>query len=234
MIFPTAHEISIAVVTAARLHGEDPIASVQGAEGMRGRWLATAALLEAFPGTPHPWIAQSCGVSGRSRCENSRAELRMKRFHERYRAKWWSDADFEAVKAALAEAIAETDAELRNRAGVIDLASCEPRLPGAEGDQIPEPTSSFSPSFEDEKRDTLDDEAPDFSHLRDASDRTMSVRTIEAPKPVSAAARVLADFQRSRIIKTARGRVIDHRQVGIVDMGDPGPGRSALDQRGTP
>ena len=34
---------------------------------------------------------------------------------------------------------AEHEAELRNRAGVIDPASCEPRLPGAEGDQIPAP-----------------------------------------------------------------------------------------------
>ena len=34
---------------------------------------------------------------------------------------------------------AEHEAELRNRADVIEPASCEPRLPGAEGDQIPAP-----------------------------------------------------------------------------------------------
>ena len=34
---------------------------------------------------------------------------------------------------------AEHEADIRNRAGVIDPASCEPRLPGAEGDQIPAP-----------------------------------------------------------------------------------------------
>jgi hypothetical protein len=57
---------------------------------------------------------------------------------------------------------AEHEAELRNRAGAIDPASCEPRLPGAEGDQIsapiePPPMSVFAPSLEVEKPDTLDD-----------------------------------------------------------------------------
>jgi hypothetical protein len=59
---------------------------------------------------------------------------------------------------------AEHEAELRNRAGVIDPASCEPRLPGAEGDQIPAPIepppkSIFSSSFEGEKIDFTGDRA---------------------------------------------------------------------------
>jgi hypothetical protein len=60
---------------------------------------------------------------------------------------------------------AEHEAELRNRAGAIDPASCEPRLPGAEGDQIPAPIeppapmSVFAPSREVEKIDSLDDRA---------------------------------------------------------------------------
>jgi hypothetical protein len=56
---------------------------------------------------------------------------------------------------------AKHEAELRNCAGVIDPASCEPRLPGAEGDQIPAPieppVSVFAASLEVEKQDTLDD-----------------------------------------------------------------------------
>jgi hypothetical protein len=111
MIFPTAREIAVAVVTAARLHDEDPVLTVEGAASHRGRWLAVAALQEAFPATDHAWIALSCGVMGRTRSQNARAEIRSKRFGKEYsRAKWFLEADLETVKADLAKAIAETNA----------------------------------------------------------------------------------------------------------------------------
>ncbi|WP_109613521.1 hypothetical protein [Pseudaminobacter salicylatoxidans] len=48
-MFPTADQIAIAVVRACRLTGNDPIRTVSFSETSRGRFIAMAALLEAFP-----------------------------------------------------------------------------------------------------------------------------------------------------------------------------------------
>jgi hypothetical protein len=232
--YPTPREAAVAIVAAARIHDEDPVLTVEGAMSARGRWLATAALQEAFPEAPHDWIAAACGVTGRARCQNARAEIRSKRFGREYnRAKWFLEADLESVKSALAAAIAETDAELRNRLTDFETTPCEPNLPPEAPNVAPADAPVFAPLFGGLKSDVLDVEVPDFSHLQYAPEQTIATRRGNGPKTVSAA-RVLADFQRSHIIKTTHGRIIDHRQVGLVDLGDPAPGRSALDQRGAP
>lgn len=242
--YPTAREVAIAIVTAARIHDDDPVLTVEGATSHRGKWLAIAALQEAFPKTDRAWIASTCGLPLGYRSEQAHAEIKQKRSSGRYGTRWWSEADLNTVKSALAAAIAETDAELRNRmtAAVANPAAVTATpLPGTGGDVDPAPiteidgASAFAPLFGGLKSDVLDTEESDFfSHLRDARDYPRPGAAPIAPKPVSAAARSIADFQRARIIKTSRGRIIDRRIAGPADMGDPPPGRSALDQRGAP
>lgn len=200
--FPTAREIAVAIVTAARLHDECPILTVEGAHASRGRWLAIAALQEAFPGTPHDWIPQACGLPGRLRCMNARSEIRFKR-SSKYPAKWFREADLDIVKGPLAAEMARTGWPATTLAPVVEV------------------TTPAAPKLE-----------PDCQ-----------------PRAPSAAAHALADFHRSRIAKTARGpsemappvtpledrtRAFGSRSplsVSALVMGDPAPGRSALDQR---
>lgn len=267
--YPTAREVAVTIVAAARIHDEDPVLTVEGASAARGRWLAMAVLFEAFPETSYRTISAWCGILDRTRNANSRSELAFKRKHAGSPKgfKWWRDVDFEIVKSALAAAIAETDAEIRNRliaavanadpapradpaeasAGpprlrLFDITADELRgLPSELIEQLSPETQAlaadgvFSPLFGGIKSDVLDVEIPDFSHLQNTSDRQV-VPAIspphQAPAPVSAGALAIAEFQRSRITKTGRGHVIDHRQAwGMVDLGEPQPGRSALDQR---
>ncbi len=47
--FPSADDVAVAIVAAARSEGEDPIACAQGALGLRCRHYAMAVLQEAFP-----------------------------------------------------------------------------------------------------------------------------------------------------------------------------------------
>lgn len=268
--YPTAREVAVVIVTSARIHGEDPVLTVEGAPAARGRWLAMAVLFEAFPETSYRTISAWCGILDRTRNANSRSELAFKRKHAGSPKgfKWWRDVDFEIVKSALAAAIAETDTEIRNRLiAAVANADPAPRADPAEAsaglprlrmfnitaDELrgmpselieqlsPEAQALaiadgvFSPLFGGIKSDVLDVEIPDFSHLQNTSDRQV-VPAIspphQVPAPVSAGALAVAEFQRSRITKTGRGHVIDHRQArGMVDLGEPPPGRSALDQR---
>lgn len=250
-IYPTAREVAVVIVAAARLYEDDPILTIEGANAARGRWLAIAALQGAFPETDRAWIASICGLSPGYRSEQAHAEIKQKRSPGRYGARWWREADLETVKAALAAAIAETDAEIRNSIGAPDPEPPESRLRllNITVDELrglpPELIEQLSPEaqalarseFDPDEPPTLADaEPPDFSHLRDDRNRPAITAHIDppaAPKP-SAAAQALADFHDWRVSKTGRGRVIDHRRVGLVDMGDPPPGRSALDQRGAP
>lgn len=286
--YPTAREIAVAIVTAARIHEDDPVLTIEGATSHRGRWLAMAGLHDAFPDVPIFSIAAWCGLGscelrGGQAYKGAKGVLwhLSQRRTNRHIYPWFLDSDLETVKSSIAAAIAETEAELRNRLSDFGPAPCEsnpPEAPKSEptpadfprlrlfnitSDELrglpaelieqlsPEaralaaatPADApalvplapfFSPLFGGLKSDVLDTEEPDFSHLRDARDRSKAIPAPITPKPVSAAARSLADFQRSRIVKTARGRIIDYRQEGFVDMGDPKPGRSALDERGTP
>jgi hypothetical protein len=72
--FPTADQIALAIVTAARLTGEDPEAVLRGEYGVRARVYAMSGLLLAFPkarrvglgeclGYPTPRAAQASVIS---------------------------------------------------------------------------------------------------------------------------------------------------------------------------
>lgn len=104
---PTLIEIAQTIVAAAALHDEDPLDIASGAMGSRARWLAFAALIEAFPAVDYRKIALLCGFTVEQRRVNSRAEMASARAKGSW--KWWIEADLRIVKAALARAIAETD-----------------------------------------------------------------------------------------------------------------------------
>lgn len=135
--------------------------------------------------------------------QNARAEIRSKRFgREHNLAKWFREEDLDTVKAALAAEIARTDALLVAYTETQPIPKSEPEC-------------------------QLD--GPVLSEVG----RERQPKTPECKPAPSAAARALADFHSWRTSKTGRyGRVIDRRPEGVVDLGDPPPGRSALDQRG--
>lgn len=105
--WPTPREISLALVTAARLHGEDPVRTFEGAHAMRGRYIALAVLIEAFPSAPKYALARRCGFRPSSNKASSNLRLARSSWG------WWSESNLEAVRAALAAGIAEMDAEIR-------------------------------------------------------------------------------------------------------------------------
>lgn len=61
--FPTANDIAQAVVIAARLFDENPIAVVGEAARSRARILALEALAEAFPGARKTRLAELVGFA---------------------------------------------------------------------------------------------------------------------------------------------------------------------------
>jgi hypothetical protein len=107
--WPTAREIQAVILTACRIHAEDPVSTLEGAHERRGRYLAFAALIEEFPSAPRYALARLCGF-GKSNTKAS-SNLKLAKTWS-----WWRDSDLALVKAALTAAIAETDAEPHMRA----------------------------------------------------------------------------------------------------------------------
>ncbi|WP_159728342.1 hypothetical protein [Methylosinus sp. Ce-a6] len=104
--FCTADEIATAIVAAARLEGEDPEAVARGVPGCRARWLAFAALVDAFPGNAYRAIAVGVGIFTQSTMVGSRALLASYR-----RGKgpiWWDEAKIAAIRLAVTAASQET------------------------------------------------------------------------------------------------------------------------------
>jgi hypothetical protein len=99
---PTATQIQSVANAAAQIHGEDPIATIQGARDQRGRFLALAVLIEAFPSAPRYKLAGFCGF-GRSSTKAA-SNLTLAR-----RSDWWRDDDLALVKAALGGESADAD-----------------------------------------------------------------------------------------------------------------------------
>jgi hypothetical protein len=63
-MFPTADQIALAIVTACHLSGTNPVLTALGQvsqQQSRGRHVAFAALIEAFPDARRIGIARCCG-----------------------------------------------------------------------------------------------------------------------------------------------------------------------------
>ena len=116
---PTLVEIARAITAAARLHDESPLDVASGVMGSRARWLAFAALIDAFPDVYFRNIAEWCGWRG---CEagNARAALAFNIRHQKWR--WWRKSDLKIVKDELAAAIAESEREIEAQAEALKMA----------------------------------------------------------------------------------------------------------------
>ena len=117
---PTLVEIARTIVAAARIHDEDPLDIASGAMGSRSRWLAFAAMIEAFPDVYYRNVARWCGFMDHQ-LANSRSGLSAARKNKGW--SWWRDPDLETVKAALARAIADSEREIDEQAATLSKAT---------------------------------------------------------------------------------------------------------------
>lgn len=151
--YPTHREVAVVVVAAARIYGEDPLSTVEGTHERRGRYMAFAALIEEFPTVPRKVLARGCGF-GKSD-KNASSNLALAR-----RWAWWRDADLETVRAALSVAVAETDAELRNRVGTDALAGSDAQ-PKLKSEPASAPAAHAMASFQKARFDPVIKRKPD-------------------------------------------------------------------------
>lgn len=88
--YPTADQVALAVVTAARLVDESPLAPE------RARYIAFAGLIEAYPDTPKRHLARLAFLGGgawKAAPSNLQHVIRP--------AKWWRDEFVDEVTGAL-------------------------------------------------------------------------------------------------------------------------------------
>jgi hypothetical protein len=95
-MFPTADQIAMALVTACRLTGDNPIAVVQGERGprARARHVAFDALIEAFPDARKVGLAKCLGYSTPATAPSNLKIIFRK-------LKWWRDEWVDEVVGAL-------------------------------------------------------------------------------------------------------------------------------------
>lgn len=99
--FPTADEVATAIVAAARLTGEDPVACIAGAPALRCRAFAFEALRSVFP---------EARVAGLGRCVGWQPSSTHGQIASAKTRSWWSDdAVDEVVGALIDEAAPQED-----------------------------------------------------------------------------------------------------------------------------
>lgn len=103
MTSPTADQVALAIVEAAKLHDEDPIAVARGGAPCRSRIVAYHALTEAFPDVTKAKIARWVGSPSQS---SASAHLNYAR-----RARWWSEEAVDEIVGMLVAAQVEPDGE---------------------------------------------------------------------------------------------------------------------------
>lgn len=97
-MFPTADQIATAIVTACRLTDCNPVLTALGqevGEKSRGRHVALASLIEAFPEARKASLARCCGYQPVSR---SAAASNLTQFR---RGKWWNEDWIDEIVGAL-------------------------------------------------------------------------------------------------------------------------------------
>ncbi|WEX10317.1 hypothetical protein [Chelativorans sp. AA-79] len=95
-MFPTADQIATAIVTACRLTGSNPVLIALGTEGgekARGRHIALAALVEAFPDARRTGLARSCGYRTPASAVSNLTNFR--------KQSWWREAWVDEVVGEL-------------------------------------------------------------------------------------------------------------------------------------
>jgi hypothetical protein len=96
-MFPTADQVALAIVTACRLAGTNPVLTALGQVAhreARGRHIAFAALIEAFPEARWIGLARCRGYGRGMGSANSNLPTYRK-------ASWWSELWVDEVVGAL-------------------------------------------------------------------------------------------------------------------------------------
>lgn len=93
--FPSAHGVAMALVTAAKLTGEDPIAIARGKKRSRARFVAIAALKEVHDKTPFTVLGRCYGVGPKSILSTTTSLYAMRK------SAWWSEDWVDEVVGAL-------------------------------------------------------------------------------------------------------------------------------------
>lgn len=83
MNYPTADQVALAIVEAARLHGDDALSIARGGAGSRGRVVAYAALCAAVDGVNKRAVARCCGFTEPKAASSALLQAQA--------AKWWSE-----------------------------------------------------------------------------------------------------------------------------------------------
>lgn len=94
MNYPTADQVALAIVEAARLHGDDALSIARGGAGSRGRVVAYAALCVAVDGVNKRAVGRCCGFRD-AKGAASRALMQAQA------AKWWSEEAVDEIVGQL-------------------------------------------------------------------------------------------------------------------------------------
>lgn len=100
-MFPTADQIALALVTACRLTGDNPLTTALG-QTSRGRHVAFAALTVAFPDARRLSLARCVGYLKRETCQASVSMAR--------KSRWWNEDWVDETVGALVAPIYGEDA----------------------------------------------------------------------------------------------------------------------------
>ena len=92
-MFPSADKIAVAIVMAARFHGENPLSIASGVPGGRGRVLAYAALTEAWPQARKGGLSRCCAFISPATASAHLSNAR--------KAKWWNEDLLDEIVGAL-------------------------------------------------------------------------------------------------------------------------------------
>ena len=92
-MFPTADQIAIALVAAARALNEDPIAVARGVAGVRSRHVALGALVAAFPDARRVGLARCLGYPTPPSAQAAVIHAK--------KARWWNELLVDEIVGAL-------------------------------------------------------------------------------------------------------------------------------------
>lgn len=204
-IWPSAEAVARALVVASGPEGEDPVSTLAGAAGRRGRVYALLALAHAFPAAPRDRLACCLGV----RAESAKKFVSNTRFIVRgQNGQLWFDLDrLNAVPAALGwPAMTRDEADRATFAAGSPFAGSPPAEAGPAADAIAERPAEPAGGLVVEMLEHLTAQPPQ-APLRDPEEREARFERMKAwragappPEPsraltivVGPAARALTD-----------------------------------------
>lgn len=237
IIWPTASEVACLVYTAAWLENVDPIdvLTARRTREAHARCYAFLALAHQFPTPPRAALG---------RCVGDYKTATLARSATLGRNCNWFDLDrLNNVRAAM-----DWDPMTLEEAQNASLANCGafmPERPSAPLQPPPPPVEVEAPlDIEPPNIDASAEPVPSLDDLRKAfspapAENLPLAPPVRTPPPppsdralaLAGAAAVMRSMKASKLTGALAPRILDHRQSGVVHMGEPPPGRSALDER---